>query len=195
MNVAIVAGTGVGQYSMLKGWIGRTLNLEKPWDVLPDSTSIVVVAATQRSLIIAHNSIANTLGMSISMGGTFDTAIEDNLLENSGDGIRVSDASDYGGPEAYPAALNTVVLRNRMSKGGGDFIGRSQHYSGGVGIWDGKASLVSGLVIRDNYVDVPQTIYSCNGTAGISATLIEKNTAKWVGGQIPGFLVQNNTAP
>jgi len=195
INVAIVAGTGVGQYSMLKGWNHRTLNLENSWAVLPDSTSVVVVATTMRSLIVAHNSITNTLGMSISMVGTFDTVIEDNLLTNSGDGIRVSDASNYGGPQAYPAALNTVVLRNKIVKGEGSYFGRNRNYSGGIGIWDGQASLVSGLLIRDNYVNGIQKIYSCNGTKGISANLIEENAANWWIETIPGFLVQNNTAP
>jgi hypothetical protein len=42
--IAIAYETGVGQYSFLQGYSGRTISLVSPWKVLPDATSIVVIS-------------------------------------------------------------------------------------------------------------------------------------------------------
>ena len=87
VSVAIVLGTGVGQQSFIKSVNGRTITLESPWKVMPDSTSVVVITASEQNLIIAHNTITNTLGTSIWVARSVDAVIEDNLLSNSGQGI------------------------------------------------------------------------------------------------------------
>lgn len=59
--VVIAFGTGVGQYSLLKSYPGRTLTLSTPLAVLPDSTSVVGVFQYELNMTIAHNEITNTL--------------------------------------------------------------------------------------------------------------------------------------
>jgi hypothetical protein len=41
-------------------------------------------------MTMAHNTITNTLGVSIVLGDSLEGVIEDNLLTNSGDGIMIS---------------------------------------------------------------------------------------------------------
>jgi Pectate lyase superfamily protein/Right handed beta helix region len=198
LSVAIVQGKGVGQESFVKGVNGSTITLESPWKIMPDSTSLVVITASERDLIIAHNIITNTLGTSILIARSFDAVIEDNTLSNSGSGILLWGQGDYGSASTFAPITNTDVLRNQINVGAGDLITKDQGWTyGGIGIYDGEGVMLSGLMVRDNVVPPIQSIFSTNGTNGISANVIEDNQAGLLGTfpGVPGFLTLNNIAP
>ncbi len=195
--MVIIAGTGLGQYSFLQDYSGRTIDLVSPWKVVPDSTSIVVISQYELNMTIAHNIIINTLGSSIVLGDALEGVIEDNTLVNSGQGILISAFGPYGGPAAYGPVMNTDVLRNTIAAGKGNFIIPSVDTNiAGIGIQDMPGCLVSGLMIRDNAVSSLNTIFSVDGLNGISANVIEQNQANWLPTwPIPGFLIQDNSPP
>ena len=64
-----------------------TIHLMAPWKVLPDATSLVVISQYELNMTFAHNTIANTLGVSINLMDSLKGLIEDNVLTNSGYGI------------------------------------------------------------------------------------------------------------
>ena len=195
--MAIVFGTGVGQYSFLQSYSGRTMHLVSPWKVLPDTTSIVVIAQYELNMTVAHNTITNTLGGSIVLGDALEGVIEDNVLTNAGQGILISAFGPYGGPAAYGPVMNTDVLRNTIALGAGNLIAHDQgNYIWGIGISDFPGCLLSGLMIRDNVVPSVNVIYNTDGVNGISANVIEQNLAYWQPTfPTPGFLVQDNSPP
>jgi hypothetical protein len=195
--MAIVFGTGVGQYSFLQGYSGRTINLASPWKVLPDETSIVVIAQYELNMTIAHNTITNTLGGSIVLGDALEGVIEDNVLTNSGQGILISAFGPYGGPAAYGPVMNTDVLRNTIAVGEGNLIAYDHgNYIWGIGIQDFPGCLLSGLMVRDNVVPSGNVIYNTDGVNGISSNVIEQNVAYWQPTfPTPGFLVEDNSPP
>jgi hypothetical protein len=196
-SMAIISGTGVGQYSFLQSYSGRTINLMTPWKVLPDATSIVVISQYDLNMTFAHNTITNTLGVSILLMDALEGVIEDNVLTNSGQGILISAFGPYGGPAAYGPVINTDVLRNTVAVGAGNFIFPSANTNlAGIGILDMPGCLLSGLMIRDNAVASVNAIYSTNGLNGVSANVIEQNQAYWVPTfAIPGFLIKDNSPP
>jgi hypothetical protein len=195
--LAIVFGKGVGQYSFLKSYSGRTIHLETPLQVLPDETSVVMIAQYEQNMTVAHNTITNTLGGSIVLGDALEGVIEDNVLTNSGQGILISAFGPYGGPAAFGPVMDTDVLRNTLSVGEGDLIAHDQGpYIWGIGIQDFPGCLLSGLMVRNNRVPAVQTIYNTDGVNGITANVIEQNEAYWERTfPTPGFLVQDNTPP
>jgi hypothetical protein len=195
--MAIVSGTGVGQYSFLQSYSGRTMHLASPWKVLPDTTSIVVIAQYELNMTVAHNTITNTLGGSIVLGDALEGVIEDNVLTNAGQGILISAFGPYGGPAAYGPVMNTDVLRNTIALGGGNLIAYDNgNYLWGIGISDFPGCLLSGLMIRDNVVPTGNTLYAGDGVNGISAIVIEQNQAHWQPTfPTPGLLVQDNSPP
>jgi hypothetical protein len=195
--MAIAYGTGVGQYSFLQSYSGRTINLVSPWKVLPDETSIVVIAQYELNMTIAHNTITNTLGGSIVLGDALEGVIEDNVLTNSGQGILISAFGPYGGPAAYGPVMNTDVLRNSIAVGAGNLIAYDHgDYIWGIGISDFPGCLLSGLMVRDNVVPSGNVIYNTDGVNGITANVIEQNLAYWEPTfPTPGFLVQDNSPP
>ncbi len=196
-ELAIVFGTGVGQYSFLKSYSGRTMNLSSPLTVVPDETSVVVISQYELNMTIAHNTITNTLGASVVLADALEGVIEDNKLTNSGGGILISAFGPYGGPAAFGPVINTDVLRNSIAVGEGNFIFRDQNlYIFGIGIQDFPGFLLSGLMIRGNTVPPINVIYNTDGVNGISANVIEENQAYWQPTfSTPGFLIQNNSPP
>ena len=187
----------MGQYSFLQSYSGRTIHLVSPWKVLPDTTSIVVIAQYELNMTIAHNTITNTLGGSIVLGDALEGVIEDNVLTNAGQGILISAFGPYGGPAAYGPVMNTDVLRNTIALGAGNLIAHDHgNYLWGIGISDFPGCLLSGLMIRDNVVPSVNVIYNTDGVNGISANVIEQNLAYWQPTfPTPGFLVQDNSPP
>jgi hypothetical protein len=195
--MAIVFGTGVGQYSFLKSYSGRTISLSSPWQVLPDTTSVVGIFQYELTMTIAHNTITNTLGASIVLGDALEGVIEDNVLTNSGQGILISGFGPYGGPAAFGPVINTDVLRNTIAVGAGTMIARDANpYIWGIGIQDFPGCLLSGLMIRNNTVPSMNVIYNTDGVNGISANVIEQNQAYWQPSfSTPGLLIQDNSPP
>jgi hypothetical protein len=195
--IAIISGTGVGQYSLLESYNGRTINLMTPWKVLPDSTSVVVITQYELNMTIAHNTITNTLGAAINLGDSLEGLIEDNVITNNESGILVAAFGPYGGPASFSPAINTDVLRNTLAVGTGNLIQTSViNHAAGIGILDNPGCLVSGLLIRDNIVPSIQNIYTTNGLNQINGVLVEENEAIWMPTfPVPGILVQDNSQP
>jgi hypothetical protein len=195
--MAIISGRGVGQYSFLQSYGGRTIHLMTPWQVLPDATSVVVISQYEQNMAFSHNTINNTLGVSINIMDSLEGLIEDNVLTNSGSGILISAFGPYGGPASYGPVINTLALRNTITAGAGNFIVRSPYNNfAGIGILDMPGCLLSGLLIRGNAVTSLDAIYSTNGLSGISANVIEQNRAYWTPTfAIPGLLIQDNSPP
>jgi hypothetical protein len=194
---AISFGTGIGQYSFLKSYSGRTLSLEKPLKVLPDSDSIVGIVQYEQNMTIANNTFTNTLGDAIVLGDALDGVIEDNKLTDAGGGILISAYGPYGGPAGYGPVMNTDVLRNTISVGDAQFINPDwENYLWGIGIQDMPGCTVSGLMIRNNAVPSINVIYSTDGVNGVSANVVEQNYANWSPAfPTPGFLIQDNYPP
>ena len=195
--MAIAFGTGVGQYSFVQSYSGRTINLLTPLKVLPDETSVIVISQYELNMTIAHNTITNTLGSSIVLGDALEGVVEDNVMTNSGAGILISAFGSYGGPAGYGPVMNTDVLRNTIAVGAGTLI-YSDSFPAfvGIGMQDMPGCLLSGLMVRDNVVPSINIIYNTDGVNGISANVIEQNQANWYPSfATPGYLVQDNTPP
>jgi hypothetical protein len=195
--MAIVFGTGTGQYSFLQSFSGRTVNLSRPLQVLPDATSVIVISQYEQNMTMAHNTITNTQGASIVLGDALEGVVEDNMITNSGGGILISAFGAYGGPAGYGPVINTDVLRNTIAVGDDtDIAHDSGYYIFGIGIQDFPGCGVSGLMIRNNTVPSFNRIYNTDGVNGDSASLVEQNVAIWQPGlTTPGLLIQDNTPP
>jgi hypothetical protein len=193
--ISIVYGRGAGEYAVLKSWNGRTLTLDSPWVVAPDSSSIAEINSVQRTLTIAHNTFTNVPAMAIQTQGVLDALIEDNELTNSGSGIQVSGYGPYGGPAAFPPMMDSEILRNTIAVGAGDVIVPFPSGWAGIGIFDGYGSVVSGLMVRDNVVPDAQIMWTL-GDVGLNAVVVEENIGKWFGStKVPGLYVWNNANP
>jgi parallel beta-helix repeat protein len=148
-------------------------------------------------MIIANNTVTNTLGAAIVLGDSLEGVIENNIMTNAGAGILISAFGPYGGPAAYGPVMNTDVLRNTIAVGAGNFIWHSVNTNvAGIGVQDLPGCLESGLLIRNNVVSSIDTIYNTNGLNGVNANIVEQNQAYWNPTfPDPQFLIQANSPP
>jgi len=198
--VVVIYGTGAGQYSPITSWSGRTIVIPRPWQMAPDSSSIVEIVAAHRNLILTHNRFLNNINLQVEMGDAIDLAIEDNSITNSAFGICMRAYGPYGGPAAYGPVMNTDILRNSVMAGKDTLMYHQKLNDvnrSGIGVFNSAGTIVSGVMIRGNDITKEQSIFSTNGCGGISATIIEQNEATWAsaGCNVPGFLVQDNLPP
>lgn len=196
--ISVVSGTGVGEYSLIADYSGRTIKLLWPWKVLPDHTSIVAITQYDRNMTWVHNTFSNTLGVSILLSDAVGSVVEDNLLTNSGSGILISAFGEYGGPAGYAPVIDTDVLRNTIQPGQGTLIQPSVDTNvAGIGILDMPGVLLSGLLVRGNQVTAENTIYITNGWNQLSGALVEGNHANLFlapYGPLQGISILNNTS-
>jgi hypothetical protein len=195
--MVILSGTGVGQYSFLQSYTGRTITLATPWKVQPDGTSVVAITQYELYMTWVHNTFKNTLGATLALSDALESDVSDNNLINSGFGIYISAFGPYGGPASYGPVMNTDVLRNKISVGQGNDIWIAPNFNlSGIGMEDFPGCALSGLMVRDNVVPAVNTIFSSDGVNGANAAIIEQNqanTAFWL--PVPGFLIRDNSPP
>jgi hypothetical protein len=189
--IAIVAGTGAGQYSFISGYsnskFSSTVNaqcipssnmtspiesrpavwtvcLATPWSVSPDANSVIDIVSVLANVTIANNKFTGTLGMTMNIQGFVDTDIEGNQLIDSGQGMAFT-GGDYF--INHLPEINTDVLRNSFMNGSGTYMNASYNGSGGnqyggIGLAAGGGEPLAGIMIRDNTLPSLQSIYPTN---------------------------------
>ncbi len=66
--VYVLSGKGEGQWRKLAGFDGARLKVDRPWDVVPDATSVVAVTWLLRQWLLLDNEFTDT-GMAIQLYG------------------------------------------------------------------------------------------------------------------------------
>ena len=152
--VAIVAGRGAGQWRYIKENNTNTLQVTKPWTVIPDRTSYCVIMRwSAKDWLVKDNSLeGNNRGIWFYCGD-HDVAIVDNQLTNS-DGIYVrSDQRITDQLGRFNLSWNTLIENNRVVDKNGL---RPAYVSATLALmapYDLKGIGTIGLEVRRNYVE------------------------------------------
>ncbi|MGY8524580.1 glycosyl hydrolase family 28-related protein [Paracidovorax citrulli] len=189
--VSIVAGHGVGQYRALRSIRGRVLELERPWDVPPDSSSVIDVTTGYLRISVSHNEFHNMHGHELNsvlfFGGVFDSVIDHNYNENAGNGIAVAAYGPYG-INSYLPTFNVDCIDNTVVEDGDSmFMMRTakQDVSRGIAVMGMPGAALSGIMVRGNRVTTPGRIFFPNSFKDNYSVLVEQNQAQvepWFGG-------------
>ena len=192
--VTIIGGRGVGQYRTIQKLVGtNTITVTAPFDVLPDSTSIVCITPLVARLIVTGNTFTIPVQDAVAggqaavqfYGNVRDSVIENNTVINGS--IDVQTMNDYGGGNSsYLSTLNVDVLNNTglnsLTGPGG------ANSNSGVILAGFPGTILSGVLVRGNSCDVPGTIAFSNDFNLDSSVLIEDNacpmaryTDNWLG--------------
>jgi hypothetical protein len=173
-SVAILGGRGAGQYRLIQRWGGRGIDLEKPFDISPDKTSVVTVVPTQRHYILVNNRVTDA-GVGLQFYGTiFDSVIADNTLSRSG-GIFLH-AARYGDgiqPNLFVQVLDNTILRRGTFRGGAN--NPNVNDPGLVQVQCTPPSLALGIVLRGNRLGPEAMVKVLNRTDSVHGMVVEKN--------------------
>jgi hypothetical protein len=85
-GVAIVSGKGAGQSRDVIGYSNNTIQVDHPWDVIPDSTShyATFVWGLEKALIEGNTMIGNPRGVWLYQAAVRDVDIVGNTITNGG---------------------------------------------------------------------------------------------------------------
>lgn len=158
IHISIVGGRGMGQVRRVKSLDKetKTCTIDKPWNVIPDSSSdfIVWVPSGQWSAIYKTTAVDCGKGLWV-YRGAYDTVVTDNNLTDTNGVQCVVALTDYTGMDSFDTGYFIRLERNNV-KGGcrdianGAYVGF--HVTVHSGKQLGKSALVYGAVIRDNNV-------------------------------------------
>ena len=109
--IGILAGKGQGQYRVISSYNSatQTVGIAQPWDVVPDTASVVVIIGRERHLIFYGNSVTNAGELQL-YGGAEDCEICNNTFEGT-QGVLLNSLL-YSG--AYQIIVNTNIQNNYL---------------------------------------------------------------------------------
>lgn len=176
-SVAILAGRGAGQYRLIRNWNGATVDLEQPFEIAPDRTSVVTIVPTQRHYILVNNHVTDA-GIGLQFYGTiFESVIANNTISRAA-GIFLH-AAKYGDgiqPNLFVQILNNTIARRGTFKGGPG--NPNINDSGLVRVQCTLPSLSLGIVVRGNQLGSEAAVKVSNIGDSVHGLLIEKNAVQ-----------------
>jgi len=86
-TVAIIDGTGKGQYRVVKSSAGGFHTLETPWEIAPDQSSKVLFSQCPTDCSFIFNRFTGTVGGINFYGNAFGNVINSNWMRNSLEGV------------------------------------------------------------------------------------------------------------
>jgi hypothetical protein len=155
--IAIINGTGCGQWRCISARHGNVITVDQPWAVAPDSKSTYSIFVwSNQNTTIAGNSFSKWLrGIWLYQGSTTDTQIADNRL-NHMDGIFIEPCQnvtrDLG---QFNPVWNTTVNNNTLSSGA------NATYINFTGDLQQTGSLVGAMALNDQ---IYNNTITCNGS-------------------------------
>ncbi|GAB3927630.1 glycosyl hydrolase family 28-related protein [Larkinella terrae] len=201
--VAIVSGKGMGQWRSITRRSGKTLELDRAWDVIPGAGShYAIFNWGSRNWLVSGNRLeGNRRGITFYHNATADVAVVNNTLTNSGSIDLTPIQQQYNGRQQFIPMYNNQIIGNSVLNTDGSngvFIGvhSVQHREAKT-----FGTSVVGLEVRGNTVrggvpNVPAVV-DANFPEGYLNYLEYHPTANYVDEQIPvilGSIFENNTA-
>jgi hypothetical protein len=121
-GVAIVSGTGAGQSRDVIGYSNNTIQVDHPWDVIPDSTShyATFVWGLEKALIEGNTLIDNPRGIWLYQAAVRDVDIGGNTITNGG-GIFIRSFESQAATQ-FDLSYNVRVANNRVSNSDGRWM-------------------------------------------------------------------------
>ncbi len=175
-SVAIVGGRGAGQYRLIRSFSGREIDIEKPFDISPDRSSVVTVVPTQRHYIFVNNRVTDA-GIGIQFYGTnFESVIAGNTVSRAaGIFLRAARYGDGIQPNFFIQVLDNTILQRGTFKNGPN--NPNVNDPGAVQVWCVPPSLTLGVVVRGNQLGTEAAVKVRNRMDSVHGVVIEKNSA------------------
>jgi hypothetical protein len=204
--VSVVSGEGVHQYRTVVSAKNRTANLDKPFDVMPDNNSRIIVShcfsnvALYNNLFDGYSTWDKYPGSTTSLqayGSVHNLFMEKNTLKDLPEGICITPYYYNPVKNDSKAVISWCVFDDNVF----DKNGVGIRYNGTFDPNEGPipACVSFGTVIRRNSFkqisDYTQTDWiGLGGYAIQMGTLTKRATGgRWIGDWINGVLIENNT--
>jgi len=147
-HVVIVGGRGLGQYRQIAKAEGARMTVDRPWDVLPDASSLFTILLPNDHVIMYRNTARDCTKGFWFYGNVIDAVAAENVSENS-EGVF---ANSYHTPQGVFSTIYFIRMARNRVRG----VSPRTHHAG-VGFSTSRTSLRTyygvhslGMEIRDN---------------------------------------------
>ncbi|WP_439672639.1 glycosyl hydrolase family 28-related protein [Cupriavidus necator] len=197
LAVSISQGRGVGQYRMVRGINGRTITVDRQWDIIPDQTSIISVTSSVFRFVISRNTIINATTVQTGngfFGNVFDSAILRNVMTNTAISVISKEYNSF-----FLSLIGIDIIDNSVRTGLNTMFPTDPSGSGFY-TRNFPGTLISGVYVRGNSIQAGYNFTLANGIAGITSYLVDSNgmaigeSTMRFASQNPGILIFNNRA-
>ena len=121
-NIYIVGGKGAGQMRTIAKIDGRVVEIDRPWDIQPDTESYFAVALVRSKLLFVgnHNRDGNPFAL---YGSAVDVVLANNQFERTG-GVHAHGMHKGGSPEPswFVQFLDNQILEGNAFRGPFSFV-------------------------------------------------------------------------
>jgi hypothetical protein len=154
-GVFVLGGRGMGQYRLIKEYDGRSVTLDRPWDVMPDADSPITITMMQRQYLFIGNEFED-VGIALQYYGTsIDHVAADNRVTRGGGFYNSGRWYRHFQPSWYCQFMGNEILEgnsyrygpNNATVSGTSFIG-----TWGLQAQGGQSPLALGGVHRRNHL-------------------------------------------
>jgi len=118
-GVFILSGRGAGQYRRVVSYAGQVVQIDRPWEVLPDSGSTVLISTVQRHYLVVDNEFTDTGAVQL-QAGSVECIVDGNT------GVRMKGFTGAGiwdgsgcGPAWYCQFIDNRVIEGNYYHGNG----------------------------------------------------------------------------
>ncbi len=182
VDVVIVGGRGAGQRRNIISASGGVVTLERPWNVIPDSTSKIVIAATASQAAIYKNTFEGRATYHdhdsdstavLLYGNVQDMVVDSNNISQMRHGMMTVALTSADGMSAYFLQYSNNTVKNSNS---GLYVGSTFVNENSAGVWGGL-----GNVYRKNnfsnlaHIGVEYEMWDYSG-ADHNGAVFESNT-------------------
>jgi hypothetical protein len=112
--VAILQGTGMGQYRFVASNNGRSIQIDKPFDISPDSTSVISIIPYRGHVLLIGNHFEDAGWVNLGYGTSVDVIAAGNSLYRVGQFLNLGLRDDDGVlPSWYVQFLNNDIYEGQ----------------------------------------------------------------------------------
>lgn len=211
--ITIVNGTGKSQYRSVTRMKGKTITLDRPWDIVPDETSRVLITRCFNNIVIHNNTMDGytnysedpgaTCGVQ-AYGGITNMFITGNSFKNMPYGLCISthwfSASSQERKDKIGNIIYWSIIDNNTIENVNQGVRHNLVTSNSAAAIDLETSI--GVVYRKNsFTNAGEYIReSWKGQGGVGIALgtvdaadgFQGNNPTWPGNWINGCLIENN---
>lgn len=191
-TIYVANGRGYGQVRTVKSIDGNVITIETPWDIIPDTTSVVTVSVGHYNWVIYKNEISGAANHSEEGGGgcgvmiyndVYNFRVVDNVITDVNTGIYLEQhGSDLKADDPYGkfnSSVWCVLSGNNISKAN---VGIRSMMNGTSNLWNSTAPFYvqTGVTIRRNTISdiVDWTAKNLVGVGGVGI-MYSRNTADY----------------
>ena len=205
-NIIIVKGKGIGQTRIVTGFSGKTVTVDRKWDIEPDGTSTVMITRGFRNIVINNNTIVGptnygydynaTAGLQ-AYGAAVGLILTNNTFKNMMAGVQYTamyHEKEANQNEPYAVFYNTRVEDNIIDNTRFGIFANFEYTHDGALVGANPPIAVSGgeiVVAMKNAIFRANTITNTKFTNNTA----QANLLKGIGGDAIhlGTLAQNYT--